>query len=194
MTECKKAVANRWLLAPNLSRTLWPKWCHGKKATFHLFSPGLGKRRADTWRWKFAACFFLHHVSMKWNVPQHSQGFAKPFWCGQRLPWVGWKVGRQWKMREFSGADFLWYHQAGFAVISRNPYYPEAKRRRLPRNDSASMATWLGPPHAAMGSLPLQLSWFRFGSRVLSVGIPFPFHDWLKGPLKYFWGLKKYTV
>lgn len=136
--QCRKAGASLWFLAPHLSRTAvdWrPTWCPGKLATFHLFSPKLGKRRADTHRWKFTSCFFLHHVSMKWNVPQHSQGFAKPFWCGQRRPWVGWKVGRQWKMREFSGVDFLSYHRACFAVISRNPYFRKQSKE--------SAAEWL---------------------------------------------------
>lgn len=117
-----------------------------KLAAFHLIlSTRLGKRGSDTQRWKLASCFFLHHVSMKWgNVSQHSRRFAKPFWCGQRLLWVGWKLGRQWKMREFSGAEFIWYYHVCFAVISRNPDYQEGKQSRLLPNDSASVATW--PP------------------------------------------------
>lgn len=138
---------------------------YGKPAIFLLILSARWKKRGpDTQRWKCTS-HFLHYVSMKLrNVPHHSQRFAKPFWCGQRLLWVcgKWVGSGNW---ELSGADFIWYYHACFAVISRNPYYQEAKQRRLLLNDSAAR-----PPGPGFLLLPWALpscNWVCLG---LSLG------------------------
>lgn len=62
---------------------------------FYYRSTTLWKKGNDTQIWKLTSHFFLHHMNVKlWNDPQHSEEmFANPFWCGQRLLWVGWNVG-----------------------------------------------------------------------------------------------------
>lgn len=118
-----------FLISPEL---LWTGGKYGTRASRFPFTTFLLSQEREGW-WAEVKMYFMllssSHASMKWNVPQHSQGFAKRFWCGQRLPRMGWKVGRQWKMRECSGADFLWYYHAYFAVTSKKPCYQEAKQR-----------------------------------------------------------------
>lgn len=83
-----------------------PKRTHSTRvlrpAALHLLiTLRLRKRGHDTQRRKCVSGFFLHPASMKlWKAPHPSQRFAKPFWCGQRLLWVGRKVGRLWMGRE----------------------------------------------------------------------------------------------
>lgn len=82
--------------------------------------------------------------------------FTKSFWCGQRLSWVGWKVGRQWKMRVFR----CWFHLMLPRLLCRRQQEPicsgskakKAAAEWLSRHGHLAQAASCCPRHYPLGT------------------------------------------
>lgn len=84
--------------------------CYGKLVVFLLLlSTRLLLSTKRAWYSEVKIFFLLLSSSNEYDCVRCSSAHTETwstFWCGQRLLWVGWEVGRRWKMRVFR----CWFH------------------------------------------------------------------------------------